>query len=77
MRQKISELEVFESERKQAEWTLHGTLTICSYCKKIKDDKGDWNQLEAYISEHSETHFSHGICPECSKKMYHEYDIGK
>jgi hypothetical protein len=50
--------------------TLSGFFPICASCKKIRDDKGYWNQIEAYISEHSEAEFSHGICPECAKKMY-------
>jgi hypothetical protein len=45
--------------------TLRGLLPICSSCKKIRDDKGYWNQLESYIQEHSNAAFSHGICPEC------------
>ncbi|MBI4685199.1 MAG: hypothetical protein HY755_08355 [Nitrospirae bacterium] len=53
--------------------TLSGILPICASCKKIRDDKGYWNQVEAYISEHSEVDFSHGICPECAKKLYPEY----
>ncbi len=52
--------------------TLSGLLPICSSCKKIRDDKGYWNQLEAYISSHSEADFSHSICPECEKKLYPE-----
>ena len=54
--------------------TLSGLLPICSSCKKIRDDKGYWNQLEAYIQEHSDAAFSHGICPECFKKIYPEMD---
>ena len=50
--------------------TLSGFLPICAHCKNIRDDKGYWNQIEAYISEHSEAEISHGICPECSKKLY-------
>ena len=50
--------------------TLSGFLPICVSCKKIRDDKGFWNQVEAYISEHSEVEFSHGICPDCMKKLY-------
>jgi hypothetical protein len=46
---------------------LSGLLPICMYCKKIRDEKGDWKQIESYISEHSETEFSHGICPDCLK----------
>jgi sigma-B regulation protein RsbU (phosphoserine phosphatase) len=45
--------------------TLQGLLPICSYCKKIRDDRNYWQQVEGYISEHSDAQFSHGICPEC------------
>ena len=50
--------------------TLSGLLPICSSCKKIRDDKGYWNNLESYIEKHSQASFSHGICPECSEKLY-------
>lgn len=53
--------------------TLHGIIPICSYCKKIRDDKGSWQQLESYISEHTDAEFSHGLCAECAKKLYSEY----
>jgi PAS domain S-box-containing protein len=49
---------------------LQGLLPICASCKKIRDDKGYWNQLETYIQDHSEAEFSHGFCPECMKKLY-------
>jgi PAS domain S-box-containing protein len=52
---------------------LSGLLPICASCKKIKDDKGYWKPLEFYISEHSEAEFSHGVCPECAKKLYPEH----
>ena len=52
--------------------TLSGLLPICSNCKKIRDDKGYWNLLEGYIQQHSEAEFTHGICPECIKKLYPE-----
>jgi len=55
--------------------TLSGFLPICASCKKIRDDKGYWNQIEAYISEHSEAQFSHGVCPECTKTLYPDYQI--
>ena len=48
---------------------LSGLLPICSYCKKIRKDGSYWEQLESYISEHSEAHFSHGICPGCYDKV--------
>ncbi len=51
---------------------LSGLLPICSHCKKIRDEKGRWNQLEAYISDHSDTEFSHGICDDCLNKYYPE-----
>jgi AmiR/NasT family two-component response regulator len=50
--------------------TLSGLLPICASCKKIRDDDGYWNQLEAYIQDHSEVVFSHGLCPECAKELY-------
>lgn len=49
--------------------TLRGLLPICSYCKKIKDEKGKWKKLERYLREHSGAKFSHGICDECFKKI--------
>jgi len=51
---------------------LRGFLPICASCKKIRDDQGYWNQIEKYIMEHSEAEFSHGICPECARKLYPE-----
>ena len=53
--------------------TLTGLLPICASCKKIRDDRGDWNHIETYISERSEADFSHGICPECARRLYPEY----
>ena len=53
--------------------TLEGLLTICSHCKKIKDDEGYWNQVESYIRQHSDAQFTHGICPECAQQFYPEY----
>lgn len=50
--------------------TLSGLLPICSHCKKIRDDKGYWNQLEDFIRQHSEAEFTHGICPECAREFY-------
>ncbi len=53
--------------------TLRGLLPICCHCKKIRDDKGYWSQLEKYLHEHSDAEFSHSICPECLGKLYPEY----
>ena len=50
--------------------TLSGLLPICSGCKKIRDDQGYWNQIETYISRHSEAEFSHGLCPDCWARLY-------
>lgn len=52
--------------------TLRGILPICSYCKKIRDDDGYWNQVEIYIHERSDAKFSHGICPSCIKEHFPE-----
>ena len=54
--------------------TLRGLLPICAHCKKIRDDAGYWQQVEEYISDHSDATFSHGICPDCIRKHYPEYD---
>jgi hypothetical protein len=53
--------------------TLSGLLPICASCKKVRDDQGYWNQIEAYIEAYSEAQFSHGICPECAEKLYPEF----
>jgi len=52
---------------------LGGLIPICANCKKIRDDKGYWNQLEKYLKEHTEAEFTHGICPECKEKLYGSY----
>jgi hypothetical protein len=62
------ELQHALSEVKQ----LSGLLPICSFCKKIRDDDGYWNQIETYIGHRSEAQFSHGLCPDCIRKMYPE-----
>lgn len=57
---------------------LQGLLPICSYCKKIRNDRNYWQQVEGYISEHSEAQFSHGICPECYDRFVKpELEISK
>lgn len=50
--------------------TLRGIVPICANCKKIRDDEGFWQQVEVYVRDHTEAEFSHGICPECMKKLY-------
>lgn len=56
--------------------TLSGLIPICASCKKIRDDKGYWGQIESYIQDHSEAEFSHGICPDCMKKLYPDFVEG-
>jgi PleD family two-component response regulator len=53
--------------------TLSGLIPICASCKKVRDDKGYWNQVEEYIEERSDAQFSHGICPKCRDELYPEY----
>jgi len=55
--------------------TLRGIIPICASCKKIRDDQGYWNQVETYIRERTEAQFSHGICPDCVKKLYPDLDL--
>jgi phosphoserine phosphatase RsbU/P len=62
---RVRELEAAISRVKQ----LHGLLPICSYCKKIRDDKNYWQQVEQYVSSHSEVQFSHGVCPQCYEQI--------
>lgn len=49
---------------------LKEILPICMFCKKIRDDEGDWSQLEQYVHEHTDSEFSHGICPDCMREQY-------
>jgi two-component system sensor histidine kinase VicK len=53
--------------------TLKGLVPICASCKKIRDDKGFWNHLEVFIQQRTNAEFSHGICPDCAKRLYPEY----
>jgi hypothetical protein len=57
--------------------TLRGIIPICSNCKKIRDDQGFWQQVESYVTEHTEASFSHGICPNCIEKLYGDLDLIK
>ena len=66
--EKIGELRRALAEIK----TLRGIVPICAGCKKIRDDSGFWQQVEVYVRDHSEAQFSHGICPECMKRLYPE-----
>ena len=69
------QLEVMVQDAVREIRTLSGLLPICSHCKKIRDDKGYWTQIESYIHEHSEAEFSHSICQECAKRYYPDMDL--
>jgi len=69
LERRVTELQ----EEREKVRVLRGLIPICSHCRRIRDDKGYWNQLEEYIRERSDAEFSHGICPECAKKYYGEY----
>lgn len=64
LHKKVQELEAALGQVKQ----LQGILPICSYCKHVRDDKNYWQQVETYVSSHSEAEFSHSICPDCYQK---------
>ncbi len=66
LRRLNTELELALAQVKQ----LSGLLPICANCKKIRDDTGYWQEVEVYISEHSEVEFSHGLCPDCINRLY-------
>ncbi len=70
--EKLTELNSKLNKSLEEVKTLRGIIPICSYCKKIRDDEGIWNQLEAYIHLHSDAEFSHGACPDCYKKQMAE-----
>jgi diguanylate cyclase len=67
------QLEQVVAERTAEIKTLHRVLPICAHCKKIRDDEGAWNDLEVYISAHTDAQFSHGICADCLREHYGEY----
>ena len=78
LRRKTTELEDTNAKLQKAleeVKTLSGLLPICMHCKKIRDDKGYWNQIEGYIQKHSSAEFSHSICEECAEKYYPDMDI--
>ena len=85
--QVMAKLDLSEEELRSVNMELQSTLTgvkelrglipICSACKKIRDDKGYWNQLECYIEDHSRAEFTHGICPGCLKERYPDLADGE
>lgn len=68
--ERVEELEDAMSKVK----SLEGMLPICSLCKKVRDDQGYWNQIEMYISAHSDATFTHGMCPPCIQSYYPEFN---
>ena len=72
LEQRVAEL----SEAAEKVKLLSGLIPICASCKKIRDDKGYWSQVEVYIRDHSEATFSHGICPECTKTLFPSHSKG-
>lgn len=70
--QRVEAQEALKFKLEEELRVLKGIIPICMHCKEIRDDKGSWNQLEKYISEHSEAQFSHGICDKCLEKHYPE-----
>jgi PAS domain S-box-containing protein len=57
--------------------TLKGLIPICAWCKKVRDDKGYWNEIESYVRKHSDADFTHGICPECLKELMDKEQPGE
>ena len=57
--------------------TLEDILPICSHCKNIRDEQGKWNRLENYLRDHKEMEFTHGICPDCTSKLFPDFAPGK
>jgi len=62
----------FEEMQTRLSHSLQGLLPICASCKRVRDEHGQWNQIESYIRARSEAEFSHGICPECARRLYPE-----
>lgn len=69
----ILSIKIIKEARKEIK-ILRGLLTTCSSCKKVKDDEGSWTLMESYINKHSEAQFSHGMCPDCFKVIYPNYE---
>jgi len=78
--EELTELQRLEQDRKQLiaglaklvsnVKTLRGVVPICAWCKKIRDEGGHWQQLESFMHDHTEAHFSHGACPECAERLF-------
>jgi sigma-B regulation protein RsbU (phosphoserine phosphatase) len=73
LRTPVNDLEAALSQVKQ----LQGLLPICSYCKKIRDEQNYWQRVESYLTDHTDVHFSHGICPDCYERVAAELTLLK
>ena len=73
----IMALVVFLGRKSAEVKMLKGLIPICAWCKKIRDDKGYWESVEAYIGERTKAEFTHGMCPECAEKYLAEEDNKK
>jgi hypothetical protein len=75
-RQEVERLRLIQelTEALQRVKTLSGLLPICSSCKKIRNNEGSWEQVETYIKRRTDTEFTHGICPDCVRQLYPEYE---
>jgi len=71
----VTEIALYRHKTEKELKVLRGILPICASCKKIRDDKGYWAQIESYIREHSEAEFSHSLCPDCAKKLYPNMEL--
>lgn len=75
LEQKIEEIELINTDLNKALSeikVLRGIIPICSFCKKIRNDKGFWEQVDVYVRQHADVDFSHGVCPDCAREHYPE-----
>ncbi len=70
LRRRQEELQMAVAEAQASVKTLRGMIPICASCKNIRDDRGAWNRMEAYVQRHSEAEFSHGMCPACARRLF-------
>jgi DNA-binding response OmpR family regulator len=68
LRERVRELEEAKGHIRE----LHTILPVCSHCRKIRDDEGDWHQMDHYLQRHADLAFSHGLCPDCKEEHYPE-----
>ena len=69
----VNKVSVQKQQLEKEVQTLQGILPICSFCKRIRNQAGTWEPLEAFIAKRSEAEFSHGMCPDCAKKNYPDF----